>query len=344
MLKDIAPYIIAEAGINHNGDLSTAKQLIQAAHDAGANCVKFQLFDPQNLVSKKAKKADYQVSLSQPNESQFDMLKKVAFTKNDHQALLTFSHAIGIDYLLSPFDLNSIKEIKELGLEMLKIPSGEITNTPYLIACAQSGLEIIMSTGMSTIDEVSKAVTLLYNNGVKPERLSLLQCNSAYPTPFKDVHLNVIQTYKDRFKLRVGFSDHTLGIEASIAAVALGASIIEKHLSLDTSLPGPDHKASILPSELKALVSATRNIALALGSSEKKPTPSEKNTRDVARKSIFSVRPIKKGELFTEHHLQTLRPGTGMSASHWFDILGKPSKRDYTAGEILDKKELIQRI
>lgn len=325
--------IIAEAGVNHNGSVDNAKSMIDAAADAGADIIKFQTFKSEELVTKDASKASYQEENTGNNDSQLSMLKKLELSESDHIELKNYCQKRGIEFLSTPFDMESIGYLNELGISLWKIPSGEITNYPYLAKIASTGKPIIMSTGMSTIEEIEDAMRVLRDNGAKS--ISLLHCNTQYPTPFTDVNLNVMNTLKESFDVEVGYSDHTLGIEVPIAAVAMGASIIEKHFTLDRNMQGPDHKASLEPQELKTMVDSIRNIEMALGECEKKPTSSELENRNVARKSIVARKEIKKGDIFTEENITTKRPGTGISPMRWNEILGKKATKNYFEDELI---------
>lgn len=327
-------YIIAEAGVNHNGDFELARQLVIEAAKAGADAVKFQTFKAENLVAKEAPKADYQKKNTSKNESQFEMLKKLELDMDMHWKLKTVCQENGIVFLTSPFDLESIDLIRELNLALIKIPSGEITNYPYLVKAARSGKPVLLSTGMSWMQEVEEAVLVLKENGA--EDITLLHCNTEYPTPLQDVNLMAMKTMQNVFHLPVGYSDHTVGIEIPVAAAALGASVIEKHFTLDHTMEGPDHKVSLEPKQLKAMVTAIRNIEKALGDGKKEPTDSEENNRRIVRKSIVAKTAIKKGEIFTEFNITAKRPGTGVSPMRWKDYIGSVAKRDYKPDEVIE--------
>lgn len=326
-------YIIAEAGVNHNGDISIAKKLIDAAADAGADAVKFQTFRAERLVCRNAKKADYQMETTDKAESQFEMLKKLELSYDMHIELISYCNRRGIQFLSTPFDVESLKMLEELNVPIIKLPSGEITNYPLLVAAAETKKPVILSTGMSNLDEIAEAIYVLKENG--SEKIVLLHCNTEYPTPMKDVNLRAMDTMRERFHLQVGYSDHTLGTEVPIAAAALGAAAIEKHFTIDKNMKGPDHKASLEPDQLKAMVAAIRNIEAALGSREKGVTPSEEKNREVARKSIVAARNIRKGEKFSEVNLTTKRPGNGISPMRWNEMLGKTADRDYKKDELI---------
>jgi len=329
-------FIIAEAGVNHNGDINLAKKLIDVASDAGANAVKFQTFKAQKLVSKNAQKANYQKeNMKDSDTSQFTMLKKLELNVNAHKELIKYCNSKNIMFLSTPFDLESIDILYKLGLEIFKIPSGEITNLPYLRAIAKLNKSIILSTGMSTMDEVKDAFKILTNNGTKKQNITILHANTMYPTPMEDVNLKAMLSIKKEFNVAVGYSDHTLGIEVDIAAVAMGASVIEKHFTLDKTMDGPDHKASLEPNELNAMIKAVRNIELAFGNGVKKPSKSETPNIEVARKSIVANCDIKKGEKFTEDNLTVKRPGNGISPMNWDEVIGAIAQKDYREDELI---------
>lgn len=327
-------YIIAEAGVNHNGDLSLAKQLIDAAKTAGADAVKFQTFVSTNLVSRLAPKAEYQKQTTGQTESQLEMLKKLELSFEHFTMLHQYAKEIGIDFLSTPFDFDSIDFLAELGMPIWKIPSGEITNKPYLLKIADTKRPIILSTGMSTMEEIGEALEVFHEYDRKD--ITLLHCNTEYPTPFTDVNLRAMATLTEGFGVKVGYSDHTVGIEIPIAAAALGACVIEKHFTLDKNMQGPDHKASLEPKELAAMVSAIRNISLALGSGVKEPTVSELKNRPIARKSIVAKKDIPMGELMTEDNLTTKRPGDGLSPMCWENVLGRRAVREFKADEKIE--------
>ena len=323
--------IIAEAGVNHNGSLERAKEMALAAKKAGADIVKYQTAVPEQVVSRFAEKADYQKQQTGSEESQLEMIKKIHFGFEEHRQLKEYCDEIGIRYLSTPFDLDSIDFLATLDMPVWKIPSGEITNLPYLEKVAALKKPLILSTGMSMLSEIEDALAVLEENGC--EDVTLLHCNTEYPTPMEDVNLLAMRDLEEQFALPVGFSDHTLGIEADIAAAALGACVIEKHFTLDKTLEGPDHQASLEPDELEAMVRAIRNIEKALGTGEKHVTPSEAKNRPIARKSIVAKRAIKKGEVFTAENLTTKRPGDGISPMRWYDVLGKEASRDFADDE-----------
>jgi len=331
----VSVFIIAEAGVNHNGSIKLAKKLIDMAVESGADAVKFQTFKTENLVSKTAEKAGYQKKTTDALESQFDMIKNLELDLTAHKKLITYCLEKGITFLSSPFDHSSIDLLISLGLQTFKIPSGEINNLPYLRHIGSLGKKIILSTGMSSLQEVGDALKVLMESGSKKENISILHANTMYPTPMQDVNLNAMLTIKKEFDIAVGYSDHTVGIEVDIAAVAMGASIIEKHFTLDKTMNGPDHKASLEPNELKEMVLCIRNIEKALGSFEKKPSPSESINIDIARKSIVSKQKIKKGEVLSEENITTKRPGNGLSPMVWDKIIGTIADKDYQMDDLI---------
>lgn len=326
-------FVIAEAGVNHNGDLELAKRLIEEGAKAGVDAVKFQTFKAETLVAKSAKKADYQKNTTDLEESQFEMLKKLELDYSVHEELLAYAKEKGVLFLSSAFDLESIDLLQQLGLELFKIPSGEITNLPYLRKTAQTGKKIVLSTGMSRLGDIENALEVLRENGATD--ITVLHCNTEYPTPMADVNLKAMNSIQEAFKVPVGYSDHTVGIEIPIAAVALGAEMIEKHFTLDKTMEGPDHKASLEPEELKAMVTAIRNIEVALGNGVKKLSESEKKNVAVARKSLVAKNRIMVGEVFTEDNLTIKRPGTGLSPMEWDNVLGTVSTKNYAADEVI---------
>ena len=328
-------FIIAEAGVNHNGSIELAFKLIDAAVEAGVDAVKFQTFKAENLVSKNTQKAEYQKQTTNPLESQLDMLKKLELDVDVHKKLIKYCNAKGIMFLSSPFDHDSIDLLNELGLKIYKIPSGEITNLPYLRRIGSLAKQVILSTGVSTLKEVGDALAILVDSGTKKENITVLHANTMYPTPMEDVNLNAMLTIQKEFGVAVGYSDHTLGIEVDIAAVAMGASCLEKHFTLDKTMDGPDHKASLEPEELEAMVGAIRNIEKALGSSEKRPSPSESVNIKVVRKSIFANQNIKKGDLLTDKNIAVKRPGGGISPMQWDEVIGTIASKDYNADELI---------
>ena len=324
-------FIIAEAGVNHNGDLAMAKQLVDAACEAGADCIKFQTFHAESLVSKRAKKAAYQQRQTGGDDSQLAMLRQLELSQDAFLELRQYCAQVGVAFATTPFDLESIRFAESLSMPFWKIPSGEITNLPYLIQVAKQKGRIILSTGMCTLDEVRAALAALREHGARD--ITLLHCTTQYPAPYEDVNLRAMQTLAREFSLPVGYSDHTPGIEVPVAAAALGATVIEKHFTLDKTLPGPDHKASLDPRELAAMVTAIRHVEAALGDGVKQPTTCEWDNLRVARKSIVASRPIRKGERFTEENLTAKRPGDGISPMRWFDVIGQDATRDFDEDE-----------
>lgn len=332
--ETMSVFIIAEAGVNHNGSLELAKKLVDAAKDAGADCVKFQTFVSKNIVSKNAVKAEYQKLQTEPEESQQDMLKKLELSFDEFVELNEYCKSISIEFMSTAFDFDSIDFLDSLEMGTWKIPSGDITNLPYLIKIANLNKPVILSTGMSTMEDIRSAIKALKEHGAA--ELTVLHCTTEYPTPYEDVNLRAMNTIKEEFSVKVGYSDHTKGIEVPIAAVALGATVIEKHFTLDRNTEGPDHKASLEPNELKAMVDSIRHIELALGNGMKQPAESEKKNIAVARKSIIASKEIKSGEIFTEENLTVKRPGDGISPMRWFDIIGKPAPRDFEEDELIE--------
>lgn len=322
--------IIAEAGVNHNGDIQVAKKLIDVAVDAGVDYVKFQTFKADSLVSKSAKKAEYQtVNINDGDDSQYAMLKNLELSHENHLELMSYCAERKIQFFSTAFDVEGVNYLNDLGLSFFKIPSGEITNYPYLRAIALWGKPVIMSTGMCSEIEIKQAMDVLLKFGLKKENISILHCNTEYPTPMKDVNLKAMLAIQKTFGVQIGYSDHTLGIEVPIAAVAMGATIIEKHFTLDRTLPGPDHVASLEPLELKAMVTAIRNIELAMGGDgEKKPSESEIKNIGIARKSIHLNSNLSKGHVITEEDIISLRPGDGISPMEWENIIGKKLNAD----------------
>ena len=329
-------FVIAEAGLNHNGSIDLAKKLIDVAIAAGADAVKFQTFKAEKLVSKSAKKANYQKENMQDNDdSQYNMLKKLELDVSAHNELFLYTKQKNIMFLSTPFDHESIELLDNLGLKIFKVPSGEITNLPYLRKIGSLNKKVILSTGMSDIGEIEDALDILIKAGTQKENITVLHTNTMYPTPMEDVNLRAMQTIGTAFDITFGYSDHTLGIEVPIAAVAMGASCIEKHFTLDRTMDGPDHKASLEPEELQSMLKAIRNIELALGSKVKKPTPSELPNMKVARKSIVASSNIKKGEIFTEENLTVKRPSGGMSPMVWDEVLGTVARKNYEAESLI---------
>ena len=329
--------IIAEAGVNHNGDMSMAKKLIDVAADAGADFVKFQTFNADRLVTESAAKADYQKLVTDSAESQQKMLRKLELTEAMHKELIAHCALRNIGFFSTGFDIESVNMLVSLRQEFFKIPSGEITNLPFLRHIGKLGKAVILSTGMSNLNDIESAINTLEESGTPRTRMTVLHCTTAYPVPMSDVNLRAMQIIGAKFGVDVGYSDHTLGIEISLAAVALGASVIEKHFTLDRTLPGPDHKASLEPGELKSLVDGIRNVHEALGDGVKRLMPSEIEIRDVARKSIVARVPISIGQVLNEENLTTKRPGTGISPMQWSNVLGKKAHRDYSADELIDE-------
>ncbi|EFQ4877650.1 N-acetylneuraminate synthase [Campylobacter upsaliensis] len=327
--------IIAEAGVNHNGDINLAKKLIEQAAKAGADVVKFQTFKANSCVSVSAKKAKYQLETTAKEESQLEMIQKLELSYESHFELMKHCKKHGIAFLSTPFDLESVEFLRGLDLPYFKIPSGEITNLPYLKAVAKCKKKVLLSTGMANLGEIEAALTILRKNGTR--NITLLHCNTEYPTPFEDVNLNALKTLKEAFKLEVGYSDHTEGIVASLGAVALGAVVIEKHFTLDKTMEGPDHRASLEFEELRALCKGIRELEKALGSGIKKASKSEAKNKIIARKSLVAKREIQKGEKFSEENLTTKRPGSGISAMRYEEYLGKRALKTYKKDELINE-------
>lgn len=329
-------FIIAEAGVNHNGDIELAKQLIDVAADAGADAIKFQTFKTENIVASTHAKADYQKKAGNPEESQAKMLKKLELTWDAFRELNLYTKQKGIQFLSTAFDKDSTNFLEDLNVPLHKIPSGEITNLPYLRYLGGLGKPIIISTGMASLGEIEEALTILYNSGVKTDDITILHCNTEYPTPFSDVNLKAMLTIRSAFPgIQIGYSDHTLGTEVSIAAVAMGATIIEKHFTLDCNMDGPDHQSSLEPNQLKHMINAIRNIEQSLGNGWKRPSQSEIKNIRIARRSIIASTFIRKGEKFTEFNITTKRAGFGISPMKWDEILGQISPRDFGADECI---------
>ena len=328
--------VIAEAGVNHNGSIDLAKELIDAAVDSGADIIKFQSFKASDLVTKKAKKAQYQILNTSNEESQFNMLQKLEISFEQQKELKNYAEDKNIEFLSTGFDLNSIKFLNEINLKRFKIPSGEITNLPYLRLIGSFKKKVILSTGMANLKEISDALEQLYIAGLDKDDITILHCTTQYPAPLKDINLRAMNTLKNTFKTKVGYSDHTLGIEISLAAVALGAEVVEKHLTLDRSLVGPDHMASIEPYEFSNLVKGIRKISLALGSAEKKISDCEIDNKKIARKSIIAKTKIKKDDIFSEENICAKRPGTGISPMEWDKIIGLKSKKDFDQDDLIE--------
>lgn len=328
--------IIAEAGVNHNGDFEMACQMVKAAKEAGADYVKFQTAVPELVISEFAPQAEYQRENTGVAESQLDMCRRIHLPLGAYEKLKVLCREVGIGFMSTPFDLVSIDCLARLGQDWMKVPSGEITNLPYLRKIASTGIPVIMSTGMSELGEVEQAVKVLEEGGMKRSDIILLHCTTQYPTPMSDVNLRAMLTLRDRLGMRVGYSDHTPGIEIPVAAAALGAEVIEKHFTLSRDLPGPDHKASLEPRELAEMVRAVRNVEMALGSGSKEVAPSERPNIEVARKSIVAARAIKAGETLTEENLTVKRPGNGISPMRWDEVLGRKAVRDFAYDELIE--------
>lgn len=322
--------IIAEAGVNHNGDIDLALRLVDAAADAGADAIKFQTFRAEKLLTRAAPKAAYQKASGTATETQMEMIQKLELDDTAHHTLFSHCRSKGIEFISSPFDLDSISFLQKLGINTLKIPSGEITNLPYLRKTGGLNKKILLSTGMADLGEIEDALDILMASGTQRKKITILHCTTGYPTPFKDVNLNAMNTIRQAFPgISVGYSDHTRGIEIAIGAVALGASVIEKHFTLDREMKGPDHKASIEPRDLKALVRGIRNMEIALGTGIKKPSPTDLSNIKVVRKSLVAACPINKGEIFTPDNITAKRPGTGTSPMKWDDLLGRTARKNY---------------
>lgn len=332
-MKKNKTFIIAEAGVNHNGSFELAKQLVDKAVWAGADCIKFQTFNSKNLVSKNAQKAEYQKKTTDSSESQLEMLKKLELSKEEFIELRDYCNQKGIMFLSTPFDLESIDFLASIGVKTWKVPSGEITNYPFLRAIGKRKESVIMSTGMCTIDEVYDAVNVLKSFGTTD--ITLLHCTTEYPAPYDSVNLKAMLTLQNEFGFKVGYSDHTNGFEIPVAAVAMGAAVIEKHFTLDKNMEGPDHKASLEPEELKQMVQSIRNVEVALGDGIKQPSDAEKKNISIARKSIVAACDIKQGEVFTENNLTAKRPGNGISPMQWNNVLGKKAVKDFSEDETI---------
>ena len=328
--------IIAEAGVNHNGSIELAKRLVDEAVNAGVDYIKFQTFKSEKLVSKAAKQAEYQQkNIGHEGESQYTMLKRLELSPADHEVLIDYCNSKGIKFFSTAFDMDSIDYLHSLNLGLWKIPSGEITNFPYLRKIATFGEPIILSTGMSELNEIEEAIQVLIKYGVAKEDLTVLHCTTEYPTPFTDVNLKAMLQIGEKFGVKIGYSDHTKGIEVPIAAVALGATVIEKHFTLDKTMEGPDHKASLEPDELKAMVTSIRNIENALGSGHKHVSDSERKNIEIVRKSIVAAYPIKQGEMLTEENLTVKRPGNGISPMRWNEVIGTIALKDFEEEEVI---------
>lgn len=340
-MKTQHTFIIAEAGVNHNGCLDRARSMIQVAARAGVDAVKFQTFGADRLVSRDAPKADYQQRTTNGVESQYDMLKRLELSADDHVKLIACCKEHSIEFLSTPFDLESIDMLKRLGINRWKIPSGEITNLPLLRTVGAMNQPVILSTGMATLDEVGDALHVLESAGTDRNQITVLHCNTEYPTPMQDVNLRAMQTIAQTYpKVSVGYSDHTLGTEVAVAAVALGAAMIEKHFTLDRNLPGPDHRASLTPAELGNMVKAIRNIEKALGDGVKKPSPSEQKNRAIARKSLVAATAIPKGTRFTNENLSAKRPGNGLSPMHYDTLVQRTAQQNYAYNDPIYPKEI----
>ncbi|WP_411953893.1 N-acetylneuraminate synthase [Alkalibacillus sp. S2W] len=326
-------YIIAEAGVNHNGSLTTAKQLVDEALKAGADCIKFQTFIASNVASEEAEQADYQKQQA-GNTNQLNMLKQLELSFDDFMTLKQYCDQQGIEFLSTGFDFDSLAFLNDLGMRVWKVPSGEITNYPYLVTIAKYGQPIILSTGMATLTEVSEALYVLYEYGAS--EVTVLHCTSAYPTPDNDVNLNAMTTLSNQFKVPVGYSDHTMGIDIPIAATALGATVIEKHFTISREMEGPDHQASLEPDELSDMIRGVRRVEQALGSFDKHPTSSEVETQQVVRKSIVAKRAIAEGEYLSDSNITVKRPGTGISPMRWNDVIGQQAKRHFEKDEVIE--------
>jgi len=329
--------IIAEVGVNHNGDLKIAKELIKAAAMAGADAVKFQSFNTDTLVTEHAPKAEYQITSGEDNDSNYQMLKKLELSRDDHAVLINECKIHNIEFFSTAFDIDNLEFLLQLNMKRIKIPSGEITNLPFLKYISSINMPVILSTGMADLNEIEDAVGILLSNKLSKSNLSILHCTSQYPAPFDEVNLRAIPALKDKFGIEVGYSDHTLGIEASIAAVALGAKIIEKHITLDSNLPGPDHKASIEPDGLKDMISAIRNIEISLGDGNKKPSLAEIEMRNIARKSLVAKKLISKDEILSEQNVTIKRPGNGISPMLIEEVLGSKAVQGFKEGELIIK-------
>lgn len=328
--------IIAEAGVNHNGDLEMARQLVAAAATAGADIVKFQTFSARKLVTSGAAKAAYQIATTGKDEGQLDMIRKLELSRQDHEVLIDECRRHGIRFFSTAFDTDSFDMLMDMGLDQVKVPSGELTNLPLLRHMTRHGLPVMLSTGMATLGEVEAAVDVIERNGTPRRLITVLHCTTEYPAPMQDVNLRAMLSMKAAFGVEVGYSDHTPGIEIPVAAVALGATIIEKHFTLDCNLPGPDHKASLEPDRFKAMVDAIRNVEIALGDGIKRPSASEIKNKPIARKSLVAARHIRAGERFSAENLAAKRPGTGISPMQWDAVIGRVAVRDFQADELIE--------
>jgi len=334
-IEKVKTFIVAEAGVNHNGSLELAKKLVDVAVSAGADAVKFQTFKAGKVVSRTAQKADYQKQTTDVNESQYQMIKKLELDENAHVELIHYCNKKRIMFLSTPFDHESIDLLFGLGLTIFKIPSGEITNLPYLRHIGRLGKDVILSTGMADLGEIEDALDVLVQAGTSKEKITVLHATTEYPCPVEDVNLRAMQTIRAIFGVNVGYSDHTQGFEISIAAVAMGACVIEKHFTLDRTMEGPDHKASVEPGELKEMVNAIRKVEKALGNGIKKASPSEQKNIPVVRKSIVASRPIKIGDVFSLENITIKRPGNGINPMRWDEIIGQSAQRNYQADDLI---------
>lgn len=328
--------IIAEAGVNHNGDMAMAKQIIVAAKLAGADIVKFQTFKTDNLVTKSAEKAEYQKSTTGTNENQYQLIRNLELSQVDHEMLINECQRQGIRFFSTAFDTESFDLLVSLGLDQVKIPSGELTNLPLLRYMTRLGLPVMLSTGMATLGEIEAAIDAIVQAGTPRKLITVLHCTTEYPAPMVDVNLRAMVSMKGALGVEVGYSDHTPGIEIPIAAVALGARVIEKHFTLDRTLPGPDHQASLEPYELKAMVDAIRNVEVALGDGVKRPSASELKNKPIARKSLVAIRTIRAGESFSKENIGTKRPGTGITPMRWDEVIGRRAPRDFSVDELIE--------
>jgi N,N'-diacetyllegionaminate synthase len=328
--------VIAEAGVNHNGDMILASELVAAAASAGADFVKFQTFKAEKLATRSAKKADYQLVATGEAENQFEMLRKLELTSEYHEFLISECRRYGIGFFSAAFDTGSFDMLVELGIDQVKIPSGELTNLPLVRYMTRLGMPVMLSTGMATLGEIEAALEVIEVAGTPRDLVTVLHCTTEYPAPMADVNLRAMVSMKAALGVEVGYSDHTPGIEISIAAVALGARVVEKHFTLDRTLPGPDHQASLEPHELKSMVDAIRNVEVALGDGIKRPSPSELRNKPIARKSLVAIRAIREGDPFSADNIGTKRPGTGISPMRWDEVMGRPAPRDFNVDELIE--------
>ena len=338
MTANISPrtLIIAEAGVNHNGDMALARSLIEVAAEAGVDFVKFQTFSAERQTTQAAQKAVYQQATTEPIESQYAMLKRLELSVEAHNELIAYCQQCGVQFFSTGFDIESVRLLLSLGQQIIKIPSGEITNLPYLRFIGQQKKQVILSTGMSNMSEITEAISALESAGTHRQHITVLHCTTEYPAPYPEVNLKAMLSIKEKLSVKIGYSDHTVGIEVPIAAVAMGAQVIEKHFTLDRTLPGPDHQASLEPGELRSLVSAIRNIEQALGDGVKDVTTSERKNKQVARKSIVAAQNIKTGDIFTEQNITAKRPGDGISPMRWDEVIGQRAQRDFVVDEAID--------